>query len=121
MHCSNRCRTERVMRKNIGMDKTVLAVIGYVFTGVIAVLCLIPFLMVLSASFTAEEVIVRDGFGLWPRQFSMEAYKTVFKYPVVIGRAYLTTIILTIVGSTTGVLITAMTAYVLQRKGLRMA
>lgn len=116
MHCSNRCGTERVMRKNIGMDKKVLAIIGYMFTGLIAVLCLIPFWMVLSASFTAEDVIVRDGFGLFPRQFSLEAYKTVFKDPVVIGRAYLITIVLTIAGSTVGVLMTAMTAYVLQRK-----
>lgn len=104
------------MRKNIGMDKKVLAIIGYMFTGLIAVLCLIPFWMVLSASFTAEDVIVRDGFGLFPRQFSLEAYKTVFKDPVVIGRAYLITIVLTIAGSTVGVLMTAMTAYVLQRK-----
>ncbi len=104
------------MRRNIGKDKKLLAVIGYGLSGLIAVACLIPFLMVLSASFTAEETIVREGFGLWPKQFSLEAYTTVFKDPAVIGRAYLTTIVLTVVGSMVGVLITAMTAYVLQRK-----
>lgn len=104
------------MRKNIGKDKKLLLAIGYLFTGIVAVFCLLPFIMVLSASFTAEESIIRDGFGLFPRQFSLEAYETVFRDPLVIGRAYLTTIILTIIGSTVGVIINAMTAYVLQRK-----
>ncbi len=81
-----------------------------------AVLCFIPFWMVLVASFTPEELIVKNGFGLFPSEFSLDAYETVFKDPLVIGRAYLTTIILTLVGSILGVLINAMTAYVLQRK-----
>lgn len=104
------------MRKNIGKDKKLLLTIGYLFTGIITIFCLLPFIMVLSASFTAEESIIRDGFGLLPRQFSLEAYQTVFRDPLVIGRAYLTTIILTIVGTAAGVVINAMTAYVLQRK-----
>lgn len=104
------------MRKNIGTDKKILLLIGYIFTGIIAVLCFIPFWMVLVASFTPEELIVKNGFGLFPSEFSLDAYETVFKDPLVIGRAYLTTIILTLVGSILGVLINAMTAYVLQRK-----
>lgn len=104
------------MRKNIGTDKKVLLLIGYIFTGIIAVLCFIPFWMVLVASFTPEKLIVKNGFGLFPSEFSLDAYETVFKDPLVIGRAYLTTIILTLVGSILGVLINAMTAYVLQRK-----
>ena len=32
-------------------------VVGYLFCGLIALVCLIPFIMVLAASFTSEEAI----------------------------------------------------------------
>lgn len=45
-----------------------LNIFSYCFCGFIAILCLIPFLMVFSASFTAEEVISLQGFGLFPKR-----------------------------------------------------
>ena len=56
-------------------------VVGYLFCGLIALVCLIPFIMVLAASFTSEEAISLYGFSLWPKEFSLEAYKAVFKSP----------------------------------------
>ena len=50
-------------------------VVGYLFCGLIALVCLIPFIMVLAASFTSEEAISLYGFSLWPKEFSLEAYK----------------------------------------------
>ena len=49
-------------------------VVGYLFCGLIALVCLIPFIMVLAASFTSEEAISLYGFSLWPKEFSLEAY-----------------------------------------------
>ncbi len=99
-----------------GRDVVALNVIAYTFTGLMALLCLIPFLMILAGSFSAEEAITANGFSLLPQDFSMEAYKTVFKEPIVVVRAYATTIILTLVGTVLGLLIQTMTAYVLSRK-----
>ena len=59
-------------------------VVGYLFCGLIALVCLIPFIMVLAASFTSEEAISLYGFSLWPKEFSLEAYKAVFKSPAVV-------------------------------------
>ena len=99
-----------------GRDVVALNVIAYTFTGLMALLCLIPFLMILAGSFSAEEAITANGFSLLPQNFSLEAYKTVFKDPMVVVRAYATTIILTLVGTAIGLLIQTMTAYVLSRK-----
>ena len=97
-------------------DVMALNIIGYVVTGIVTLTCLVPFLMVLAASFSSEQSILKNGFSLLPQQFNVEAYKTVFKDPTVILRAYCNTIFITVVGTVLGLFITAMTAYVLQRK-----
>ena len=91
-------------------------VVGYLFCGLIALVCLIPFIMVLAASFTSEEAISLYGFSLWPTEFSLEAYKAVFKSPAVVAKAYLVTITLTLAGTAIGLLLQTMTAYVLSRR-----
>lgn len=104
----------RILKKR--NDILALNLIAYVVTAVTAVICLIPFILVLSASFSSEDEIIRNGFSLLPQHFSAEAYKTVFQEPDMILRAYLNTIGITIIGTVAGVFVTAMTAYVLQRK-----
>ena len=120
MHCSEE---ERKMAKRNhlgkvrkGKDVIALNIIAYCFTGLLALLCLIPFLMVLSGSFSSEEAITANGFSILPQDFSLEAYKTVFKEPLVVVRAYATTIGLTVVGTAVGLILQTMTAYVLSRK-----
>ncbi|HJA91537.1 MAG TPA: carbohydrate ABC transporter permease [Candidatus Eisenbergiella merdipullorum] len=99
-----------------GRDVIALDVIAYCFTGLLALLCLIPFIMVLSGSFSSEEAITANGFSILPQDFSLEAYKTVFREPIVVLRAYATTIGLTAVGTFLGLILQTMTAYVLSRK-----
>ena len=99
-----------------GKDVIALYTIAYIFTGAIALMCLVPFLMIVSGSFSSETAISANGFSLFPQDFSLEAYKTVFKEPMVVIRAYATTITLTLVGTVIGLLLQTMTAYVLSRK-----
>ncbi len=99
-----------------GTDVAILNTIAYGFLGLIALMCLIPFIMIISGSFSSEEAIIQNGFSMLPQDFSLEAYKTVFKDPLVVYRAYATTIVLTILGTVIGLLFQTMTAYVLSRK-----
>jgi len=99
-----------------GSDVITLNIIGYLVCGIIALLCLVPFLMILAGSFSSEEAITKYGFNLIPQDFSLDAYKTVFKDPMVVVRAYATTICLTLAGTAIGLLLQTMTAYVLARK-----
>lgn len=99
-----------------GSDVIALNIIAYGFLGLIALLCLVPFIMIVSGSFSSEEAIIQNGFSFLIQDFSLEAYKTVFKNPSVIFKAYGTTIGLTVVGTVVGLLLQTMTAYVLTRK-----
>ncbi len=91
-------QTSHLGKVKKGKDVIALDVIAYAFCGFIALICLVPFLMILAGSFSSETAILNNGFSILPQDFSMEAYKTVFKDPMVVVRAYATTIGLTKIG-----------------------
>jgi len=112
IHYSN--RGPLVMKKS--RDVKILNVLSYTVIIVVALLCIIPFLIVIAGSFTEEKTILANGFSLFPKVLSLDAYRTALKEPAEIIRAYGVTTSLTIIGTITGLFIVAMTAYVLQRK-----
>nr|WP_308640149.1 carbohydrate ABC transporter permease [Paenibacillus silvisoli] len=101
------------------MDRMLFSVIGYFALTVMALLCLLPFLLVVSSSMTNEEKIILDGYQFLPFDFSIEAYKILFKYPDQIVNAYLVTLGVTAVGTLLGLFLTSMTAYALSRKDFK--
>ncbi|MBW5447201.1 ABC transporter permease subunit [Cohnella sp. CFH 77786] len=100
-------------------DRFLFNLLGYSFVGLFAVLCLIPFYMVIIGSLTSQESIVSDGYRLWPGQFSGAAYQLLGESAGALLRAYGVTIIVTVVGTAAGLFITAMTAYVLNAKDFK--
>lgn len=99
-----------------GTDAILLNILAYGFCSFVALICLIPFIMIIAGSFSSEAAISANGFSLLPQDFSLEAYKTVFKVPSTVFKAYAVTITLTLLGTAVGLLLQTMTAYVLSRK-----
>lgn len=99
----------------IGTSDKIIRGFGYTFITLYAVCCIIPFLIIVSSSFTSEAVIRAEGVQLIPKDISMEAYKMVTKSGG-IWKSYALTIIMTLVGTTLGLSIISMTGYALQRK-----
>lgn len=97
-------------------DVLTFNVLGYVFILFLAVLCLIPFLLIISGSITEESHIFTQGYNLIPSKVSFEAYTTIFKTPDTVIRAYLVSVTLTVTGAIVGLFLTAMTAFVLNSK-----
>ncbi len=93
--------------------------IGYTFVLIVALLCLTPFIMLISGSFTSEQAITNYGYGILPRDFNTKAYELLFRYPQDLLRAYGVTIFITVVGTGVGLFVTAMAAYVLSRRDFR--
>ena len=96
-------------------DMKVFNILSYSVVGLIALFCLIPFLIVVMGSITDEKEIKANVFSLNPSKLSLSAYATALKEPMAILRAYGVTISLTIIGTACGLFIVALTAYVLQR------
>ncbi len=83
--------------------------------------CLVPFVLILSVSFTSETAIQQLGYSLIPSEFSLEAYSYVFRNPTEVISAYGSTIFITVFGTILGTLVMSMLAYPMSRKdfGLR--
>jgi putative aldouronate transport system permease protein len=103
--------TKRILSK----DVLAFNACAYVFLALAAFVCLLPFLLVISGSFTAEESIAKYGYSILPKKFSADAYAFIFKFPETILRAYGVTIVNTVFGTSLGLFLIAMTGYVLQR------
>lgn len=82
----------------------------YAILVLLAVVCLIPFMIVVSSSFTSEVSILKEGYNIWPKEFSTQAYQLIFKTSTV-WDAYKVTIFVTVVGTLLSMLLTCMGAY----------
>lgn len=80
---------------------------------------IVPFIMVVSISFTSETSLVRDGYHLIPKEFSLSAYKMVFSDPSQILNSYRTTIIFTAISTFLAVLVMGIMAYPMARPNFR--
>lgn len=96
-----------------------LHLIAYVVIIGLSLACLLPFLLIISASLTSNESIIRDGYHLIPAQFSLEGYKTVFIFPDEVLRAYAVTACTTVIGTVLGLFFMTMAGYVLARKDFK--
>ncbi|MBP1904233.1 putative aldouronate transport system permease protein [Paenibacillus turicensis] len=80
----------------------------------ILVVTLYPFLNVLAISLNDSTDTVRGGIYLWPREFTLKNYETIFGYSTLI-QGFKVTISRTIVGTVLGLLSSAMLAYTISR------
>ena len=83
---------------------------------IIAALCIVPFIFVISASLTSESTLRLDGYRIWPKEISFDAYKYLFSSGNQIMRSYGITIVVTILGTLIGLAIMTTYAYALSRK-----
>lgn len=78
-------------------------------------MCIIPFMMVVSASFTSVKDLSYHGFSVLPPKVDFTAYAYLFKNPRQIINGYIVTTFITIVGTILSVIVMSMAAYALSR------
>lgn len=99
----------------LGTSDKIIRGFGYVFLTLYSICCIVPFIIIVSTSFTSESVIRAEGVQFLPKDITLTAYNMVTKSGG-IWLSYLVTIALTVVGTLIGLSIIAMTGYALQRK-----
>jgi putative aldouronate transport system permease protein len=98
-------------------DRWVVALMTVVII-LFAAFCVLPFWMVLVNSFASERTINQNGYQLWPREFSLDAY-TYMLQGKQIYNSYGVTLTVTGAGTALALLVTAMYAYFLSHHRLR--
>lgn len=105
-----------VNKKHMSKDELAVNIVGCTLVGIFALVCVIPFYLIIVASFTSESSLIRNGYPLFPTSFDIQSYLLCLKNPVSILMAYGTTIGVTVVGTILAVLLATMTGYVLSRQ-----
>jgi len=90
-------------------------IIKVILLAATAIICTLPFIIIISGSFSDNAIVVRQGYGVFPKGFTTAAYDRLFKSPGDIIQAYKMTIYYTFVGTALGLIMTALTAYVISR------
>lgn len=83
------------------------------------IIALLPVLLIVIASFTSENALIRNGYSFIPAEWSVDAYYYMVKQGVVIIRSYGVSFLVTILGTALSVLLTTMLAYPMSRKSFR--
>lgn len=94
----------------------VFEIITYAMLAIGAIVCVFPFIIILSGSFTDNVTILTKGYSILPRDFTLSAYQTIFRAPKDIFQAYKMTIFYTVVGTVLGLFMITLTGYVISRK-----
>jgi putative aldouronate transport system permease protein len=97
-------------------SRKVFNVCNIIFLCLLGVFFLVPYLLILSASFTSEAQFLRHGYSLIPRGLTIHAYVTLFKDDTTIIRAIGNSIFLTVTGTIVHVGTTACAAYPLSKR-----
>ena len=85
---------------------------------IITLIIVLPFVLVLTSSLTDENVLIRNGYSFFPEEFSMYAYQYIIRQGEKIIRAYLITILVTVIGTAGNIALSALLAYPLSVKTL---
>ena len=85
----------------------------------LVIITLLPIILLVIASFTNEQALIRNGYSYFPEAFSLDAYYYMIKQGTMITRAYGVSFLVTIGGTALSVLITTTLAYPMSRKSFK--
>lgn len=99
--------------------RQVFPIVLHVFFILVTLCYVLPLILVISASLSSEHWLQSGGFSLIPGEFSVEAYRLVFKNPGQILTSYGVTILQATLGTVLSCTFAGMAAYPLSRSNFR--
>lgn len=104
---------------NATKSEKIFDVVNFIVMALILIVTLYPFLNVLAISLNDSTDTVRGGIYLWPREWTLENYRTIFQYDGLVQGAKIS-LARTIVGTFMGLLSSSMLAYTLSRPDFKI-
>lgn len=102
----------------LSKEEKTLQILAHVLLCLLCVCAVIPFWLLLAGSISDSDYAIRAGYQFFPKELSLEAYRYILNQWTQIGRAYVVTIIVTMIGTGMSLFITSLLAYGLSQKGL---
>ena len=99
-----------------GKNERIFQAVIIVILALLMLAAVLPFVLLIASSLSDESALMQQGYGFWPKSFSLYAYKYLFiTNAQTIFRAYGITFFITIVGTILSLLIGPMLAWPLSR------
>lgn len=89
---------------------------SHLVCAIVSVCAVLPFVLLIVASFTDSTTVIQNGFRFFPAKWSVEAYLYIAQEWQTIGHAYLMTIVVTVVGVMAHISISMLFAYGISKK-----
>lgn len=99
-------------------NKFTNAIVMIFFTIITIVACM-PVLLVIMSSFSTEKSIAENGYSFIPNEFSLDAYKYLFRSGSTLPRSFLNSLFITVMGTAIGLAVMCPCAYSLSRREFR--
>lgn len=96
-----------------------LKILFYIVLSMASLVCVLPFILVISGSFSDSAQILRNGYSILPRGFSLDGYRSIFLFPMQIAKAYGVSIFVTGVGTGMGLAVMTLCGYAISRNELK--
>jgi putative aldouronate transport system permease protein len=103
----------------LSKSEKVVAISSAVVLGVLALICLVPFILMLISSISSEKSLINNGYSFFPTELSLASYNYMLVQATTVLRAYGVSIFVTVVGTGISLIITAMLAYPLSRQDFK--
>lgn len=81
-----------------------------------ALMALIPVVFCVIISLSSESSIIAKGYSFFPEQWTLDSYKYLWDQRIIIGNAFVVSILTTVVGTLTGLFLNTTVAYTISRK-----
>jgi ABC-type sugar transport system, permease component len=83
-----------------------------------AIVMALPLLLLIISSLTEESTLIVNGYSFFPTKFSSSAYQYILTNASTIFRAYGITVVVTLIGTTTSLVLASLTAFPLSLRDL---
>lgn len=94
-------------------------IIANIILAVSAIACVFPFIFVIIISLTPEQSLLEHGYSIFPKEWSLDAYKYLLQSGGALAQSYMVTIVVTILGTIINVSMVSSYAYAISRKGFK--
>ncbi|MEG1310993.1 MAG: carbohydrate ABC transporter permease [Romboutsia sp.] len=90
-------------------------IITNIILAIFSIACVFPFIFVIIISLTSEQSLIEQGYSIFPKEWSLEAYRYLIESGGQLAQSYIVTIIVTILGTVINVSMVSTYAYAISR------
>lgn len=113
-------KKEEALSSNLNVISRKTDLVFNIIFVILALICIIPVVFIFIISISSEASIKTYGYLFWPKEFSIDSYAFVFREGTTILRSLGISVLVTVLGTALGVMLTTLMGYVLSRREYKL-